>query len=48
MWTRVETHEVLVQTDIELLRVILKRAVPTAQIEVIPLAPATRVVLVGL
>ncbi|MCE9530661.1 MAG: hypothetical protein K8T89_05960 [Planctomycetes bacterium] len=31
-----ETYEVVVQTDIDLLRNILKRAVPTANVEVIP------------
>jgi len=40
-----ETYEVVVQTDIDLLRNILKRAVPTANVEVIPFG--TGVVLSG-
>lgn len=40
-----ETYEVVVQTDIDLLRNILKRAVPTANVEVIPFG--TGVILSG-
>lgn len=40
-----ETYEVVVQTDIDLLRNILKRAVPTANVDVIPFG--TGVILTG-
>jgi pilus assembly protein CpaC len=42
-----ETYEVVVQTDIDLLRNILKRAVPTASVEVIPFGASNSVVLSG-